>query len=101
VGFLLGALTRFDGAVLALVYVFSVLLQQMAVQPTRLPGGGLPAWVAQLSRILPPVHALDQLRGRLYASEVVDPAQLWHVAGYGAAAFIVGAVVLRRAQLAR
>jgi hypothetical protein len=101
VGFLLGTLTRFDGAALALVYVLSMLLQQLSAQRTRLPNGGLPEWVAQLARVLPPVHTLDELRSQLYASAGIEPAQLWHVAGYGAGAFIVGALVLRRAPLAR
>ncbi|HLA91655.1 MAG TPA: hypothetical protein VJL28_14595 [Gemmatimonadaceae bacterium] len=98
-GFLLGALTRFDGALLVLVYVLSMAAQQLVAQSTpELPP---PAWLTQLARLLPPVHTLDQLRNHFYAAEAVEASQLWHVLGYGAGAFGLGMVLLRRLPLAR
>ena len=97
-GLLLSTLTRFDGALLVLLYLVSFTMQQIAAIPGR---PQLPAWAMFLARILPPAHPLDQLRDHLFAGSPLDMAQLWHVLAYGAAAFILGLVALRRLPLAR
>ena len=101
IGLLLGAVTRFDGLVLILVYVVALVLQQLMASRAGVPNGGLPAWLAFIGKILPPVTALDALRMHLYAGEALDTAQLWHVLGYGGGAALVGFVLLRRLPLAR
>jgi ABC-type polysaccharide/polyol phosphate export permease len=98
VGLLLSTLTRFDGALLALVYVVAMTMQQVAAMPGR---PQLPAWVVQVARVLPPAYRLDQLRSQLYSAEMVDTAQLWHVIGYGLGAFLLGLMALRRLPLSR
>ena len=100
-GLLFGAVTRFDGAALIAVYLVALILQQLAAARPGLPNGGLPAWLAFIARILPPVTTLDALRTHLYAGEALDAAQLWHVLGYGGGAAIVGFILLRRLPLAR
>lgn len=98
-GFLLSTLTRFDGGLVVLLYVISMTLQQVVAQPAR--ADVLPGWLRQLSRILPPAYALDQLRNHLYAREALDQWQLWHVIGYGAGAFLLGFFALRKLPLTR
>jgi ABC-type multidrug transport system permease subunit len=101
IGFLFGAVTRFDGVALIAVYVAALILQQLMASRAGVANGGLPAWLAFIGRILPPVTALDALRMQLYAGAALDTAQLWHVLGYGGGAAIAGFVLLRRLPLAR
>ncbi|MGH7654802.1 MAG: hypothetical protein ACREN6_09070 [Gemmatimonadaceae bacterium] len=101
IGLLFGALTRFDGVALIVVYVVALLLQQAMASRTGVPNGGLPAWLAFIGKVLPPVTALDALRMHLYAGEALDMAQLWHVLGYGGGAALLGFILLRRLPLAR
>jgi ABC-type transport system involved in multi-copper enzyme maturation permease subunit len=101
IGLLLGALTRFDGMGLIVVYVLALILQQLAMASNGLTNGGLSGWVVAIARGLPPVVKLDSLRNQLYAGEALDMAQLWHVLGYGGGAAILGFLLLRRLPLAR
>ncbi len=100
-GLLLGSLTRFDSAALIVVYILAMILQQLVASPNALPNGGLPAWLADLAKGLPPVLKLDQLRDHMYAGTALDSAQLWHVLGYGGVAAVIGIVLLRRLPLSR
>ena len=101
VGFLLGALTRLDSALLLVLYLAGLILQQLVATPNGLPNGGLPAWLAILARVLPPALPLDHVRDALYAGTAVDMGDFWHVALYGAGAGVLGLIALRRAPLAR
>lgn len=97
-GFLLGALTRFDGGLLVIVYLFTMTLQDLVARAVpALP----PWWAVQLARALPPIHTMDELRTRLYNNEAIAAGPLWHVLGYGAGAFALGFVALRRLPLSR
>jgi ABC-type transport system involved in multi-copper enzyme maturation permease subunit len=97
-GLLLGALMRFDAAVLIAIYLLGLIVQQLA----RAPGsGGLPRWLAGVGAALPPVVKLDDVRNQLYAGTALDQAPLWHVLGYGAACWVLGLLLLRRLSLAR
>jgi hypothetical protein len=97
-GLLLGAVTRFDAAALIVAYIVALILQQLAAAPQ---GGGLPAWLVNVGRALPPVLQLDALRDHLYAAQPLDMTQLWHVLGYGGGAALIGFLLLRRLPLAR
>jgi hypothetical protein len=100
-GLLLGAVTRFDAAVLIVLYVLSLILHQLMAVPNGLEHGGLPGWLAMVATVLPPVGQLDALRNQLYDGQALDAASLWHVAGYGGGAALLGLVLLRRLPLAR
>ena len=97
-GLLFSVLLRFDGLLLVLVYVVALILQQIANLPGR---SQLPAWAVQVSKVLPPVYVMDQVRNHLYAAESVSSADVWLVVGYGAGAFVLGLVLLRTLALAR
>lgn len=97
-GFALGALIRFDGAVLALLYLVATAAQALAGAPAGPMG---PSWITGLARILPPVHELDLTRNRLFDGLPLDAEPLWHVAGYGAGAWIIGWLALRLRALQR
>lgn len=101
VGLVLGAITRFDGAGLIACYVLALILQQLTAAANGLVNGGLAGWLVAIGRGLPPVLKLDTLRNHLYAGEVLDTAQLWHVLGYGGGAALAGFLLLRRLPLAR
>jgi hypothetical protein len=103
-GFMLGALTRYDGGILALVYLVATLTQQLAAQakdfsPDRL--ADIPAIVRNLATVLPPAYSLDRIRVALYTASVVDTTMLVHVLGYSAGAIVIGVIALRRLPLAR
>lgn len=97
-GFALGALVRFDGAVLAFVYLVASGTQSLAAVPE---GALLPPWITALARVLPPVHELDVTRERLFGGSSLDAESLWHVAGYGAGAWIIGWLALRQRAMQR
>jgi hypothetical protein len=99
-GFLLGALTRIDGALLILLYVLSLILQQLTFAPRGIPNGS-PAWLVRVAGALPPVLKLDHVRDALYAGQPVDTWPLVHLLAYGGCAAIAGLVLLRRLPLAR
>jgi hypothetical protein len=101
VGLLLGALTRFDSAVLIAIYVLGLILQPLTSAPGATMNGGLPSWLTAVGSGLPPVVKLDQLREQLYAGMPLDQPHLWHVLGYGAACWVLGLILLRRLPLAR
>jgi ABC-type transport system involved in multi-copper enzyme maturation permease subunit len=103
-GFLLGALTRYDGGAMVLIYVVATLTQQIVAQtreftPARL--GDIPAVVRYLAAVLPPAHSLDRIRTALYTATAVDMTMLLHVVGYSAGAIVIGVIALRRLPLAR
>lgn len=100
-GFLLGALTRFDGITFIVIYLAALLLQQLAAAPNGVRHGGLPAWLAVVGEALPPVVTLDGLRNHLYAAQPLDAAQLWLVLAYGAGAAVLGLAILRWRPLAQ
>jgi len=96
-GFLVGTLTRLDGGLVVLAYVVAMALQPIVSESA----GEVPAWVRLLAQVMPPAQALDHVRQRLYASETVDPAEMWRVLGYGGGAFLLGLFTLRKLPLAR
>ncbi len=96
-GFLFGALFRFDGIVLAVVYAAALMLQDLA----RAPGAPVPEWARLLARVLPPVVSLDDLRNHLYAGDTLAGAPLSYVIAYGGGAFVLGLVALRYRPLSR
>ena len=97
-GFLCSVVTRFDGAVLAVIYLFSSGIQQMVEMLGAPP---LPLLLKQIARLLPPVQRLDQLREQLYAHAAVDWMPCVHVLAYGLGSFALGLVLLRKLPLAR
>jgi len=97
-GFALGALIRFDGAVLAITYLVASATQSMAASPQ---GALMPRWLVGLARLLPPAEALSATRLRLIDGLAPEAEQLWHVAGYGAALWIIGWLALRLRPLQR
>jgi ABC-type multidrug transport system permease subunit len=98
IGLLLSTLLRFDGGLLVLVYIISMTLQQIAAMPGKQQ---LPGWALQLSKVLPPVYKMDQVRSHLYAAEAIAAADVWHVIGYGIGAFVLGLLLLRKLPLSR
>ena len=103
-GFMLGALTRYDGGIIALAYLVAAVTQQVVAQarevaPTRL--ADIPAVVRYLAAVLPPAHDLDRVRNALYTASVVDTTMFAHVLGYSAGAIVIGVIALRRLPLAR
>ena len=97
-GFLCGVVTRFDGAMLAVIYLFSSGIQQMVEVLGAAP---LPQLLKQIARFLPPVGRLDQLREQLYAHAAVDWMSCAHVLAYGLGSFALGLVLLRKLPLVR
>jgi ABC-type polysaccharide/polyol phosphate export permease len=95
------ALTRFDGGLTAVTYIVTMVLQTVANGPGLTPHGGLPDWLYQLQRVLPPIHALDSVRTQLYRGDAIVMADLWHVVLYSVGLTIVGLFLLRRAPLSR
>ncbi|MFI5312016.1 MAG: hypothetical protein ACHQQ3_12325 [Gemmatimonadales bacterium] len=102
-GFLFGALTRFDLGLLVVVYLVANGSQQLVAQEGAgvAAGEALPAVVHLVAKVFPPVYGMDQLRNHLYAGEALGVAATWPVVAYGVGAFILGAVLLRRLPLAR
>ena len=100
VGFFLGVVTRFDGALLALVYLVAMVTQQFVVAAAG-NADALPGWLQFTAKALPPVVKLDQLRTQLYAHHLLEMADLGHVVGYGGGAVLLGMVLLRKLPLAR
>lgn len=97
-GFLFSTLTRFDGGFVVLAYIVSMTLQQVVASSRA---ELLPGWLRLVARVLPPAYALDQVRNHLYAREAIEPTQVWHVVLYGAGAFLLGLLALRRLPLSR
>lgn len=103
-GFMLGALTRYDGGILALIYLVASLTQQLVAQSKQFKPDSLsdiPAVVRQLAAVLPPANDLDFIRRALYSASAVDTTMLVHVLGYSAGAIVVGVIALRRLPLSR
>jgi len=103
-GFMLGALTRYDGGIIALVYLVASLTQQVVAQTSEFASSkldDLPAAVRFLAAVLPPAYNLDRIRTALYTASIVDTTMLVHVLGYSAGAIVIGVIALRRLPLAR
>jgi ABC-type multidrug transport system permease subunit len=97
VGFLLGALTNVDAALLVLVWIASQLVHTLKREaPDQVWG-----WVRQLARVMPPTHKLDYVRDTLYAGWPMHWTNFWHVVAYGVLAFVAALLVLRRTSLSR
>ena len=97
IGFFLTVTTNSDAAVLVVVYVLSNVLHTLKDTP-RSP---LWPWLRQVTRFLPPTHKLDYVRDQLYAGQPMPWAHATHVIVYGALAFVLALVVLRRSSFAR
>ncbi len=104
-GFMLGALTRFDGGILAVIYLLASLTQQLVAQATESGPGtleALPRFVRPLATILPPVHAMSAQRELLFlGGQALDMSSVAHILGYSAGAVALGVIFLRRLPLAR
>ena len=96
----MSALTRFDGALLAVTYLVANITQQIAaaVKPNE---PALPLWVKTLATALPPIFKMDQLRSFLYAHAAIEMTDVAYVVGYGGAAFLIGLLLLRKLPLSR
>jgi hypothetical protein len=103
-GFMFGALTRYDGGIVVLVYLAASLTQQVVAQASGFSQARLaelPAVVRYLAAVLPPAYSLDAVRVALYTGSAVDTAMLVQVFGYAAGVIVVGVIALRRLPLAR
>ena len=97
VGFLISVLTNADLPAIAGVYLGTALLRGLC----DLPASPLPAWLRQATRVLPPTQKLDFVRDQLLAGAGIPWTHAVHVLLYGAGAFLLGLVVLRRTSLVR
>jgi len=97
VGFLVSALTNADLVAILGVYLGTAVLRSLR----DLPESPLPAWLSQAARVLPPTQKLDYVREHLLAGAGMPWAHAAHVLLYGAGAFALGLVVLRRPSLVR
>lgn len=97
VGFFLSALTNADLVAIVGVYLGTSLLRALR----DMPESPLPAWLSQVVRALPPTQKLDYIRDHLLAGAGMPWAHAAHVLLYGAAAFALGLVVLRRTSVVR
>lgn len=99
VGFLLGALTRHDGAALVAVLVLSTV-----VRAGGAPLGGLgrrPAEVLQfVAALLPPFHLLDAVRAALARGTPPGAGVLVGILAYGLGCTAAALLVLRHRPLA-
>ena len=97
VGFALSAATNADALILVLLYVITTVLQGVKAMPDT----PMWPWLQQVTRLFPPLHKLDYVRDQLYSGFAVPWPHVAHVAVYGAAAFVIGIVILRRWSFAR
>lgn len=97
VGFALSAASNADALLLVVLYVVSMVLHELK----DAPNSPMWPWLKQVTRVFPPVQKLDFIRDQIYAGADVPWMHVAHVAGYGALAFVVGVIVLRRASFAR
>ena len=97
IGFALSAMTNADALLLVVLYVMSAVLHGLK----DAPNSPMWPWLKQLTRIFPPVQKLDFIRDQLYAGAGMPWAHIAHVACYGALAFALGVIVLRRTSFAR
>jgi hypothetical protein len=93
VGFLLSAITRYDWLVLGIVWALAQLLRSLA------PAGE--GWYARvLDAVLPPLHVLPTIGAALMSGHHASWSMYAWVAGYGAAALLLGLALVRHRPLA-
>lgn len=97
IGFALSATTNYDALLLVLFYVLTSVLRALkTMHPSPMAG-----WLAQVTRLFPPLQKLDFIRDQLYAGAPMPWMHAAHVAVYGLLAFAAGVVILRRSSFAR
>ena len=101
IALIFNAITRFDGVCTAVTYMLTMTLQMIALGPSMQTHGGLPEWLFQLQRVLPPIYQLDKVRNALYTGDALVMADVWHVVLYSIGMTVVGLLLLRRAPLSR
>ena len=92
IGFFLSVATRFDWVTLAGVWLGARVLRGVY--------GPRNDWRSKLVELLPPVHKLDDMANSLIAHRTAETWDVVWLAGYGAAFFVLGLVVLWRGALA-
>ncbi len=97
IGFALSAATNADAVLLVLLYVVSSVLHSIK----DMPNSPMWPWLRQVTRLSPPFHKLDYVRDVIYSGGQMPWMHVAHVCAYGALAFAVGWVILRRVSFAR
>jgi hypothetical protein len=96
IGFLLSAVTQLDWLVLGAVWVTTVTLREnmgwLVAGPFRV--------FAPLVNLLPPTHRLTEAGEAIFAGGAPPAGDVLWPLGYGAAAFLLGLIVVRRRPLA-
>lgn len=93
IGFLLSTVFRSDWIFLSGLWMLSTLLRGI------FPAGE--SWYGRVFHVVfPPTHVVGDLAGALMHGVPVELGQVLWLGGYGAAAFILGLIVLRRRSLA-
>jgi hypothetical protein len=95
-GFAFGALTDADAALTPLSFIFAT-----SAQATLVDYSNPPQWLVITAKVLPPAADFEKTRRLLNDAHPLLPAPLWHVLGYGAAAWVLGLIFLRWRPLAR
>ncbi len=89
--FFFSTITRFDWAMLVLLWGASALSGTLAADK---------AWYEVARWVLPPTHHIDTLRVALFAGTGIDAGGAAWLVGYGLAFFVAGLVVLHRKAIA-
>jgi hypothetical protein len=92
-GLLLSAVTRFDWMALGLLWALAQLLRSLLPADESWYG-------AALNIVLPPLHVLSAMGGALIRGDAVPSSAYTWVTAYGAAALLLGLVIVRRRPLA-
>jgi hypothetical protein len=98
-GFLLSAITRFDGSLLLLLMLVAALLNGY-LGAAGTVGAKVHWLLTPLRYLLPPMHLLGDARGTLMQGLAVGGRELAWMIGFGAICIVAGLVVLRRRPLA-
>jgi len=97
VGFLLSVLTNQDAGLLFIAYVLSMVLHSVKDQRNSPMWG----WLREVTRLTLPTQKLEYVKDLLYAGQPIPWGHAGFVIGYGAVAFVIGVILLRRLSLAR
>ncbi|MCR4341699.1 MAG: hypothetical protein NUW01_17625 [Gemmatimonadaceae bacterium] len=89
--FFFSTFTRFDWAMLVLLWGASALSRTLAADK---------AWYEVARWVLPPTHQIGKLQGALFAGTEIDIAGTAWLVGYGVIFFLAGLVVLQRKAIA-